>query len=334
MQMEKRSLESALQSSEEALAAEKADSVRFRSLATLQTTSMRNHLERGRGYSRTIREQCQRANSPSSLGGSPQRGSPTRSRGGSSDFKDAAVAHAKLTKIADAMDEQLQDQEEEVRALEEAQGESEQLLVRQQQLERDTQQRPILEIIFHRLGGVQWSDMQRFSPMKVGATELEPETPPTPRGSIDRSHGGSTAAAARAAAAAATSSASTLPPLGNRWCTNAPLGDWSGVKVDVHGNITHLRLGRNNLQGKLPSEVGKLTSLRSLELDGNSITGTIPTEIGALSSLEVLWLNDNALGTCSTFSGVYTACCGRTHVTCGVSKLCACSFDSVSCVLL
>ena len=44
------------------------------------------------------------------------------------------------------------------------------------------------------------------------------------------------------------------------------------------------------MSGTLPTELGLLTSLMSLQLDGNRLTGTIPSELARLSLLETLSL--------------------------------------------
>ena len=44
------------------------------------------------------------------------------------------------------------------------------------------------------------------------------------------------------------------------------------------------------MDGTIPSEVGKITSLKTLELGSNSFVGSIPTEIGLLTNLQGLYL--------------------------------------------
>ena len=86
------------------------------------------------------------------------------------------------------------------------------------------------------------------------------------------------------------------------WLTDAPLGDWYGVDTNVSGRVVSLDLsghpGEPNiphgLSGRIPPELGELTSLASLNLRVNELTGEIPSEIGGLQDLEVLelWAND------------------------------------------
>ena len=52
---------------------------------------------------------------------------------------------------------------------------------------------------------------------------------------------------------------------------------------------------KGNLTGRIPSEIGLLTTLEKLHLGNNQLEGTIPTEIKNLKSLEAIDLHDNAL---------------------------------------
>ncbi|KAH7541921.1 hypothetical protein FEM48_Zijuj02G0018700 [Ziziphus jujuba var. spinosa] len=54
-------------------------------------------------------------------------------------------------------------------------------------------------------------------------------------------------------------------------------------------------LYKNNIQGTIPSELGNLKSLISLDLYNNNISGVIPPSLGKLKSLVFLRLNDNGL---------------------------------------
>ena len=53
------------------------------------------------------------------------------------------------------------------------------------------------------------------------------------------------------------------------WLTAAPLSEWFGVTIDRDGRITRLELPDNRLNGTLPTELGNLFWLESLQLDGN-----------------------------------------------------------------
>lgn len=79
------------------------------------------------------------------------------------------------------------------------------------------------------------------------------------------------------------------------WLTDAPLGDWYGVRVDGEGRVVELRLVSNNLSGRIPFELGNLSRLRELDLAANALVGPIPAAIGNLAQLEELRLTFNPL---------------------------------------
>ncbi|MDE2661465.1 MAG: hypothetical protein OXI39_00465, partial [Gemmatimonadota bacterium] len=79
------------------------------------------------------------------------------------------------------------------------------------------------------------------------------------------------------------------------WLTGAPLVDWYGVGTDGVGRVTALRLPDNDLEGRIPPEIGHLARLSELDLGTNGLTGPIPPEIGGLSRLRSLSLSSNRL---------------------------------------
>ena len=79
------------------------------------------------------------------------------------------------------------------------------------------------------------------------------------------------------------------------WLSDAPLESWRGVDVDGEGRVTRLLLGRNNLVGSIPPELGSLSHLSTLFLAYANLTGAIPAELGSLGNLEQLYLNNNDL---------------------------------------
>ena len=82
------------------------------------------------------------------------------------------------------------------------------------------------------------------------------------------------------------------------WSADIPILEWEGVVVSRTDNatrVTYLRLGRKNLTGRIPPEIGSLSSLEGLHLSSNRLTGEIPPEIGDLSKLQSLALNSNDL---------------------------------------
>ena len=56
------------------------------------------------------------------------------------------------------------------------------------------------------------------------------------------------------------------------WLTDAPISTWHGVTVELERVVT-LDLSQNNLQGAIPSELGRLVYLGQLYLDANRLTG-------------------------------------------------------------
>ena len=79
------------------------------------------------------------------------------------------------------------------------------------------------------------------------------------------------------------------------WLSDRPIREWHGVINDADGRVSELLLGRNELTGKIPTELGNLSSLTQLLLSRNQLTGEIPTALGDLSNLTHLLLDSNQL---------------------------------------
>jgi Leucine-rich repeat (LRR) protein len=60
-------------------------------------------------------------------------------------------------------------------------------------------------------------------------------------------------------------------------------------------HVERLRVTINELEGPIPTEIGRLTNLDVLDAGRNLLTGTIPTEIGLMANLNTLGLEDNRL---------------------------------------
>ena len=90
------------------------------------------------------------------------------------------------------------------------------------------------------------------------------------------------------------------------WLTDAPLGEWYGVKTDASGRVVELDLGgrwdretraeaRHGLTGPIPPELGNLSNLQTLTLHWNGLSGPVPPELGQLDNLRWLSLSQNRL---------------------------------------
>lgn len=67
---------------------------------------------------------------------------------------------------------------------------------------------------------------------------------------------------------------------------------WNHVVCSDEKRVTRIQIGRQNLQGTLPSNLQNLTQLERLELQYNNISGHLPS-LNGLSSLQVILLSDN-----------------------------------------
>ncbi|MYA65039.1 MAG: hypothetical protein F4139_09875 [Gemmatimonadetes bacterium] len=83
----------------------------------------------------------------------------------------------------------------------------------------------------------------------------------------------------------------------DNWLTDAPLGDWYGVRTNSDGHVVGLSLGSNLLVGKIPPELGRLAHLEDLHLSYNyHLEGPLPPELFDLSELFSLDLSGASIG--------------------------------------
>ncbi len=76
--------------------------------------------------------------------------------------------------------------------------------------------------------------------------------------------------------------------LSTNWTSFEPLDQWHGVATDAEGEVTSLVLEDNNLSGLLPTELGNLTRLKTLDLSFNmGLTGVISTSFTQLNLVEL-----------------------------------------------
>ncbi|MFC1661301.1 putative Ig domain-containing protein, partial [Gemmatimonadota bacterium] len=78
------------------------------------------------------------------------------------------------------------------------------------------------------------------------------------------------------------------------WLANDTPCGWFGVGCSG-GSVSAIALSGNNLTGGMPSQLGNLTGLVSLDLSMNGLTGAVPSTLGGLSNLQDLRLYNNQL---------------------------------------
>ena len=91
------------------------------------------------------------------------------------------------------------------------------------------------------------------------------------------------------------------------WLSELSLGIWKGVVyysderpaplggTEIVEGVNQLRLERNGLTGRIPSELGNFNLLSRIYLNGNQLTGEIPSQLGDLDNLTHLHLGGNQL---------------------------------------
>jgi len=70
------------------------------------------------------------------------------------------------------------------------------------------------------------------------------------------------------------------------WCSDKPISSWYGVNTDNQGRVTYINLGRNNLIGRLPENIGNLKKLKHLDVNDNYLYGELPESFYDLTELE------------------------------------------------
>ena len=66
--------------------------------------------------------------------------------------------------------------------------------------------------------------------------------------------------------------------------------------IGLMTNLKTLDLWSNNLTGKLPTQLGQLVGLTSFSCSSNALTGGLPPQLGGLTSLVRLYVNLNDFG--------------------------------------
>ena len=80
------------------------------------------------------------------------------------------------------------------------------------------------------------------------------------------------------------------------WSADIPLAEWDGITLrGTPSRVAWLNIRAVGLNGSIPAELGRLSSLTYLNLRNNNLGGPIPTDLGNLTNLRVLGLNNNRL---------------------------------------
>ena len=80
------------------------------------------------------------------------------------------------------------------------------------------------------------------------------------------------------------------------WSGDTPISDWEGVILQgTSQRVTRLDLSDMGLDGSVPAELGRLSTLSYLDLRDNGLGGPMPPELGDLANLRYLYLHGNTL---------------------------------------
>ncbi|KAF3634306.1 putative LRR receptor-like serine/threonine-protein kinase-like [Capsicum annuum] len=94
--------------------------------------------------------------------------------------------------------------------------------------------------------------------------------------------------------------------LGRNWSTSTPVCSWIGVTCGPrHGRVTALNLSSMNLKGMVPTQLGNLSFLISLDIRNNNFHGSLPEELARLRRMKrINAMNNNFTCTIPSFFGM------------------------------
>ena len=84
----------------------------------------------------------------------------------------------------------------------------------------------------------------------------------------------------------------------DNWLSDRPIGESRGVTTDVEGRVIEPDTSSNPLKGKIPAELGSLSSPQLLSLFSNELSSEIASELGTLAKSELVNLAENDIVGC------------------------------------
>ena len=76
------------------------------------------------------------------------------------------------------------------------------------------------------------------------------------------------------------------------WRTEKHFCEWERITCDTSSHVTSINLSQKSLNGILPSDLHKLSQLKTLDLQHNSFSGPLPT-LANLTLLQQVFINSN-----------------------------------------
>ena len=89
--------------------------------------------------------------------------------------------------------------------------------------------------------------------------------------------------------------ANECPQTTKRFLSNYHECTWAGIGCNGSNFITRIAFEDNGLSGSIPSEIGALSSLKTLRMERGKLSGSLPATLGDLTDLEKLDLDYNNL---------------------------------------